>query len=432
MFGSGWSPGVRRLGNHSLAGWLALGRLVAARKAYARLAGPLLSGAAGRYVDSLYGPSGAHSDVRTRILQTVQVDPPQVAEFPFPAGWPPFFRRSKSFDARMRYHLRDVVVSPLSGLTWTPSGRIIGESIGSVHRLLGWGNVAHEMLFPVDRARMQSPVVCTVSTNFGHWLFESLPRVLEAIAAHPETTILLPADQRDRPRFIDESLRLALGDAKFEASVRYAARPHRVEELVLTSMPVDPYFIHPATVPFLRTVYASQRVSPAQKRAVYISRKNSQKRRMDNEDALEAFMVSCGFDVILVEDMSFGERIRLFSQAHTVVGPHGAGLSCILWCAPGTQVIELLPPEDFSDFFARLSSSNGLLYRYVQADAGVQAGGLVSLRALESELLGSTRARTGHRQEAGAGGGVRLPLPPRTDQAPALAPPRDGRVMGEE
>lgn len=374
------------VGGHSLAEWAVLTRFILARRAFGVLAGPLLSKAATQYADALYSTSGATPEIRDRILESLEVDPAQVVEFPFPAGWPMYFRRSKAFDARMRHRLKDVVVSPLSGLTWTASGRIIGESIGSAYRLLGWGNVAHEMLFPVAGDPINSRVVCTVSRNYGHWLFESLPHILEALAECPDTTILLPRFTKDRPPFVEDSLRLALGDRTYENAVRYATQPHRVAELVLTGMPVDPYFIHPSAVKVLRTTYSQHLAVGPRRRALYVSRRASPKRRMDNEAELENMVTECGFEVVSSEDVPFHERIRMFSEAHTVVAPHGAGLSSIVWCSPGTKLIELLPPANFNDYFARLSMMTSLQYRYIQAQPGSHPGGILSLADLEREI----------------------------------------------
>lgn len=383
----------RLVAGHSPVEWAVLARYRTSRRLVGAVAGRRLAEAAKRYVDTVHGTTGSHAEVRTRILDTVEVDPACVVHFPFPADWPDCFRRSKAFDARVRHRLRDVVVSPLSGLTWTPSGRVLGESIGSAHRLLGWGNVAHELLFPVSRERLTGPLVCAVSRNYGHWLFDCLPNVLEAVDAHPDVTVLIPALPKDRPPFIEESLRAALGDARFEAMVRHATQPHRVDELILTAMPVDPYFVHPAVLGRLQATFTPDRTLAAGHRDLYVSRRRSPKRRMDNEEAVESLLQRQGFDIVQSEDLSFTERTRVFGQARTVVGPHGAGLANIAWCPPGTTVVELLPPTNFNDYYARVSAMADLSYGFVQARPGIEPGGSIALREVEAMLDDRSRAR---------------------------------------
>lgn len=381
---------ARSVQGHTFAEWWALARFITNRKVSQVLGGRRLAGAAKWYVDSLYGTSGSHAAVRSRVIESTEVMPPRVVEFQFPEAWPAHFRRSYAFDARVRHRLRDVVVSPLSGLTWTPCGRVLGDSIGSAYRLLGWGNVAHELLFPEARTGLHLCAVCSISDNYGHWLFESLPNIMEALEGHADVKVLLPGAEKDRRPFVEESLRLALGDRRFENVRLYAMQPQRIDELVLTTMPRDPYFVPPWILESLRRWFG-RHLSPAgnSTRRVYISRRGSPKRRMDNEEAIESYLVTSGYDIVRSEDLSFLDRLRLFSECGVIVGPHGAGMANIAWCSPGTRVVEILPPTNFNDYFARLALLGSLRYQFVTAVPGVHPGGRVVRRDLDQALAGS-------------------------------------------
>jgi capsular polysaccharide biosynthesis protein len=69
-----------------------------------------------------------------------------------------------------------------------------------------------------------------------------------------------------------------------------------------------------------------------------------------------------GFSTHMLEDLSFDEQITLFSQAEFVVAPHGAGLANLLFCQPGTKVLELCPETEYRPFFAYMSSKLGLTH----------------------------------------------------------------------
>ena len=79
-----------------------------------------------------------------------------------------------------------------------------------------------------------------------------------------------------------------------------------------------------------------------------------------------------GFQAVDFEGMSVAEQVRLTSAAGSVGGFHGAGLSNILWCQPGTTVIDLLPPDYQPKWFANLSESLKLCYHPIAAQPGAR------------------------------------------------------------
>ncbi len=77
--------------------------------------------------------------IRNRIVEIQEVFPADTAQYDFDASYPATFRRSKSFDAIKLVRLKDVVVSPQSGLVFLPDRTILQESVGGLIRILGWG-----------------------------------------------------------------------------------------------------------------------------------------------------------------------------------------------------------------------------------------------------------------------------------------------------
>lgn len=102
-------------------------------------------------------------------------------------------------------------------------------------------------------------------------------------------------------------------------------------------------------------------------RRIFVSRAHASRRRLVNEDALFEILCPRGFQRVVLERLPFAEQVALFSQAEQVVAPHGAGLANIVFMAPGTQVIELLPQklEDRAFIFSRLSHLYGLRHAIV-------------------------------------------------------------------
>ena len=51
-------------------------------------------------------------------------------------------------------------------------------------------------------------------------------------------------------------------------------------------------------------------------------------------------------DITYLEDYSLDEQIQLFLDAKTIISPHGSGLYHLIWCQPGTNVIEIFATND--------------------------------------------------------------------------------------
>ncbi|KAL4425168.1 hypothetical protein ABPG75_009184 [Micractinium tetrahymenae] len=101
---------------------------------------------------------------------------------------------------------------------------------------------------------------------------------------------------------------------------------------------------------------------------IYVSRADEPSRRVANEEALLA-AIRAAFPeqevAVFKGDLPPQETIELFQRARLVVGPHGAGLSHILFSAPGTTVVEFLfladPPLMFWHTAAALAQPYWLL-----------------------------------------------------------------------
>jgi hypothetical protein len=88
-----------------------------------------------------------------------------------------------------------------------------------------------------------------------------------------------------------------------------------------------------------RTFTIPQVERPTQ--AILISRRKAALRRVLNEDELFEALKPRGFRRFDLENLSLGEQVALFNDAHTVVGPHGAGLTNLLFSQPSCNVVEL-------------------------------------------------------------------------------------------
>lgn len=345
--------------------WLARTAVAAARGVRRVLLGELSGTLPQRNVRML--EHAMHEDyVRRHVADVRHVEEPFMKRYPFPGDYPPYFLRSKSFDRRVEYALTDVCVSPRTGFVWLPEGYAVQESVGSLNRVLSWGDVLHEPLLPVRSLDVDAPIIpCPADgTSFYHWLLESLPNVLHVLRSVPGSVVLLFADS---PSYVASSLREALGDDAFERRTYTARRPVRARKVALRGFRAYSGFVDPRDLKILRETYANCRndSSPGPKN-LYVSRSKTANRPLHRERELEAALEEQGYKIIHAEDHAFREQIRLFAHADQVIATHGAGLSHVAWMSPSAHVLEILPSEGVNDCFARLSLQAGLEYDYVR------------------------------------------------------------------
>ena len=92
-----------------------------------------------------------------------------------------------------------------------------------------------------------------------------------------------------------------------------------------------------------------------------------------NEDMLIPVLEGHGFEIIETEDMSVAEQVRLFSEAESIVAPHGAGQTNMLFASASCKNLELLEPRWASDghayVFWALAETLGQRFRYVVAES---------------------------------------------------------------
>jgi capsular polysaccharide biosynthesis protein len=143
--------------------------------------------------------------------------------------------------------------------------------------------------------------------------------------------------------------------------------PHvRAGELVVPSVPDDQLRTPPWIVPWLRSQFLPDDLRPPVRR-LYVTRGQvKHTRRVENEAALVATLAPLGFEVIDPGALSPADQVRAFAEAEYVVGPHGAGLTNLAFCAPGAAVIELFADDYVNEcFWALASTVEGLRYRYL-------------------------------------------------------------------
>jgi capsular polysaccharide biosynthesis protein len=217
------------------------------------------------------------------------------------------------------------------------------------------------------RLRGTAVVIAAASgSNYYHWLFDSLPRLhllrLAGLDSNRMESFLINGTVR---RFDVASLAL-LGVPPERVSRCSKRQITIVEQLVVPPMPTPRQGeIAPWMCDFLRAAFLSQIQPSASGARLYLSRRNSPKRRLANEAQVESFFCDRGFTSVCPEALSFREQVQSFAGAAFVAGSHGAGFANLVFAPPNTKVIELFHPKHQGGNYRDIANIIGMKYRCV-------------------------------------------------------------------
>lgn len=97
-------------------------------------------------------------------------------------------------------------------------------------------------------------------------------------------------------------------------------------------------------------------------RAIFLTRKNAYERHLRWEDELLGTLP--WLERIDPAGLEPTDQIKLFASADLIVAPHGAGLSNVVFCRPGTRVVELFPSFPILPLYTRLAHASGCECRW--------------------------------------------------------------------
>jgi capsular polysaccharide biosynthesis protein len=209
--------------------------------------------------------------------------------------------------------------------------------------------------------------------NYFHWMFDVLPRIELLRQSGIRIDRFVMNRQWILP-FQDETLS-ALGiqnekliDCQVNLQAKRLVVPSFVNHYLLKHRTyVKPHVIPKWACDFLRKefLHISNRDCSESNEYIYISRENALYRKILNEEELIKHLDAFGFIKVTLESMTVAQQIQLFSCAKVIVAPHGAGLANLVFCKPGTKVIELFSPKYMPAYYWMISNHVHLDYYYL-------------------------------------------------------------------
>lgn len=250
-------------------------------------------------------------------------------------------------------------VFPLTGLAVTDQLEILEESVAPPNQSRQFPMAAlsrHCFFddFPVGRSLLRSDneSINTAAQrletasplsprfpNYYHWMIETVPRIryLRAYEARTgnDVTLLIPDDL---PSWADETLTLLeWPEPKIE---RGTSSVYHIDRLLIPSFPE--LFVKDFRWIRQQIINKTSTVQPPIKpdKNIFISRSNAIERRIVNETEIMEMLSKYDFELVRLEEHSLSQNSKIFSNSDIIIGPHGAGLTDLIFCTDST-VVEL-------------------------------------------------------------------------------------------
>ncbi|WP_459938118.1 glycosyltransferase family 61 protein [Desulfonatronum parangueonense] len=196
--------------------------------------------------------------------------------------------------------------------------------------------------------------------NYSHWLTAHLPKLLLLQKRNLLDGVLLPPE---RTRAMDGSLRL-LGMNPEDFHTYDPSRPLFVENLTIIG--TDRF--RPELLRLIPEALGIVDAAPPD-RKVFISRTKAKRRRLINEDQVWPLLERQGFQRVCMEELPFSDQVNLMRETAILAAPHGAGLTNMIFCPEGAQIIEIADLSFPNPNFYALASAMGHDYWLIRAES---------------------------------------------------------------
>ena len=205
--------------------------------------------------------------------------------------------------------------------------------------------------------------------NYYHWMFQILPRI-KILKESGVSFDKLYFYELNKPYQFETLKELAIQESDI-----IVGKPDHIivsQELIVPSIPVwiaKGKSFSPWVIEYLKSNLLAQSDTQNFPDKIFISRQKASLRNIVNEDALVEELVKKGYQRVFLEDYSVKDQALMFSQVKEVIGVHGSGLTNLLFCTPGTKIIEIDPFDGHRGPYSLLAQEMQLHYQQLETSA---------------------------------------------------------------
>nr|WP_198160764.1 glycosyltransferase family 61 protein [Pedobacter panaciterrae] len=201
------------------------------------------------------------------------------------------------------------------------------------------------------------------SSEYFHWITDALPRLITIAQSelfNKEYHVILPLFFKTRP-YVQQSLDL-LG---YKAIYYGPKKRLKVSKLLTITHTAPTGNYNSEIINNLRESFIKNlQLNPD--RLIYISRAKANRRKIINENEVIDLLKKYNYEIHCFEDYDFNEQVAIMSQAKSLIGLHGAGLTNMLFMQRGAHVLEFRNENDSqNNCFYALASALDHNYYYL-------------------------------------------------------------------
>lgn len=255
-----------------------------------------------------------------------------------------------AYRARKVFKLANVLVEPSHGNLYSQDGSLIREATS-------WDPLTSYLSFPYKpksfkKIDFDGTVIYLRSSSFWHWVIEDLPPFLFLVEKFPDCRVVVA---QDRPSYVTEVL------TELNKDFVEISRNTVFSEMLMVEFGSDSGWPTPVDLQILGT-HRLFEGGESSSRLTYISRRSSS-RSPKNEEAIENAFASKGFEIVLLEQLDFLSKIRLFKETRVLAGVHGAGLVGMVWMPEGSLVLDIANENYWTESAFKLANLKKIVYK---------------------------------------------------------------------
>lgn len=224
-----------------------------------------------------------------------------------------------------------------------------------------------------SKGEFNETVICIHSIwseGYFHWLTEPLQRlyyILKSGYNIQKISLLLPRKFM-KYNYIIESLSLFGIEQKNIIPLEEYGIYFCKEILICPPLAITGrynYELSRETSSFIKEKIIRNKFEPNKR--IYISRRNSSKRKINNETDVINLLIQYKFEIIETENLSFAQQIELFYSSKWLISIHGAGLTNMMFMQESANVLEFREENDkWNNCYFSLASVSKLNYFYLK------------------------------------------------------------------
>lgn len=245
--------------------------------------------------------------------------------------------------------------------TITSDNRILWDSVWYINESLYWNPHTYKILHQTCKKITWNIAVITGNDsyrNYNHWMTFGLPKYKLLLDSWFDVDYIITDNAT---KYHKESL-IAAWIPQEKIIIPDIHTHITADSMIIMSTTTVSGNLPQRTISYLRWLFLPKTPQQRWKR-LFLTRITT--RCVVNEVEIMALLGPLWFEICILDDMSIADQATLFAQADIIVGPHGAWFTNIIFCNPGTKIIELFQPKTVWWHYYCLAASCWHTYWYI-------------------------------------------------------------------